>query len=66
MPVKKQMEEFQAEKDKESANRLLALMDQNADRKLDVKEVHAFANINSKVPPPYFYKMRKLVAIQPS
>uniref|UniRef100_A0A0M3I843 Calmodulin n=1 Tax=Ascaris lumbricoides TaxID=6252 RepID=A0A0M3I843_ASCLU len=39
----------QAEKDKESANRLLALMDQNADRKLDVKEVHAFANINSKV-----------------
>uniref|UniRef100_A0A915C6Z3 EF-hand domain-containing protein n=1 Tax=Parascaris univalens TaxID=6257 RepID=A0A915C6Z3_PARUN len=39
----------QAEKDKESAHQLLALMDLNADRKLDVKEVHTFANINSKV-----------------
>uniref|UniRef100_A0A914S5N7 EF-hand domain-containing protein n=1 Tax=Parascaris equorum TaxID=6256 RepID=A0A914S5N7_PAREQ len=38
-----------AEKDKESAHQLLALMDLNADRKLDVKEVHTFANINSKV-----------------
>ncbi|VDM45782.1 unnamed protein product [Toxocara canis] len=39
----------QAEQDKENAQRLLALIDHNVDRKLDVLEVHAFANINSKV-----------------
>uniref|UniRef100_A0A0M3K0H2 Calmodulin n=1 Tax=Anisakis simplex TaxID=6269 RepID=A0A0M3K0H2_ANISI len=36
-------------KNKENAQRLLALIDANSDERLVVSEVHAFANINSKV-----------------
>uniref|UniRef100_A0A158R5Q4 Calcium-binding protein n=1 Tax=Syphacia muris TaxID=451379 RepID=A0A158R5Q4_9BILA len=39
----------QEEQDYETALRLLALIDQNGDRLLSAQEVHAFANVNSKV-----------------
>lgn len=40
---------FKEEQNLDTAQRLLALIDQDNDHRLSVQEIHAFANINSKV-----------------